>query len=187
MGQILRIDGHPWTVAHAGVVGAAGEELTHSLELVGRIASCLEHLLQHEEPGRRVTLLDTYHTSLLQHPQDTVLALDGRSHICGVFSAIDRLLSDPQQLLAQSVLRIPALQLAGLHPCTSPEKDQPYSVQISPPNKELSLTTTTLPVQGPRQPVDTLLVFVLPRLSQHSPPFAAARRPRGLPGLAREV
>lgn len=166
---------HPVTNELIGVVGTAGEELTppRAFELIGHIASRLEHLLYHEELVRRTTLLNAYYDFLLQHPQDTVLALDGRGHICGVSPNIGQIWPDPHQLLAQSVLRIPGLQLTGLRLRTSPEEDQPYSLQLSLPDKEVSLTATALPIEGQRQPVGTLLVFTLPRLSQHSLPSAS--------------
>src|SRR5262249_54077439 len=81
---------HPSTRELMGVLIAGGEELTPLLtvEPLGRMAARLEQLLAHEELVRRVALLDTYQRFLLDHPQDAVLALDGRGQVWGVSPAV---------------------------------------------------------------------------------------------------
>ena len=71
---------YPSTRELMGVLVAGGDELTPLLtvKILGRLAARLEQLLAHEELVRRVALLDTHQRFLLDHPQDAVLALDGR-------------------------------------------------------------------------------------------------------------
>jgi hypothetical protein len=52
-----------------------------------------------EEPARRLALLDAYQRFVLDHPQDTVLAVDTSGTVWGASPAMTQWLAAPQQLL----------------------------------------------------------------------------------------
>src|SRR5439155_7712048 len=91
----------PSTRELMGVLIASEEELTPLLtvERLGRMAARLEQLLAHEQLVRRLALLDTYQRFLLDHPQDAVLAVDGRGQVWGVSPATAQFLPTPHHLL----------------------------------------------------------------------------------------
>jgi len=122
----------PSTRELMGVLIAGAEELTSLLtvELLGRLAARLEQLLAHEELVRRVALLDAYQRFVLDHPQDAVLAVDGRGYVWGVSPATAQFLPAPQHLLAHSLLRVPGLRVEGLRECTQPSEGRPYEVAL---------------------------------------------------------
>src|SRR5207245_9791040 len=155
---------HPSPHELMGVLSAGGEELMPLLtvELLGRIAARLEQLLSHEELVRRLALLDAYHRFLLDHPQDTVLALDGRGHVWGASPSITQLLAAPQQLLGHSLLRVPGLQVEGLRALTQPTEGRPYELAVMARERGLALRATALPVRNERQLVGSLLVLRQP-------------------------
>lgn len=152
---------HPLTQETIGVVMIGGHEPTHfyALETIERLAQRLEQLLHHEELVRRVTLLDTYHRFVLQYPQDTVLAIDGRGHVCGASSSAAQLLEAPQQLLGTSLLHIPGLHVQGLRPVSQQEDVQPYELSVTAAERGLLFHATAIPVRGERQPVGTIVIL----------------------------
>lgn len=156
---------HPVTREIMGVVGAGAYELlpSRSLYLIEQVASCLEQLLYNEELTRRVTLLDAYHRFILRHPHDTVLALDGRGHVCGASSSVASLLEAPHQILGQSLLQVRGLHVEGLRHLSRHEALQPYTLRVTALPRGISLRATAIPVHGERQPVGTLVVLQLPQ------------------------
>jgi transcriptional regulator with PAS, ATPase and Fis domain len=156
---------HPLTHEIIGVVLSGGEELTHprALEIIQRIAGRLEQLVHHEELVRRVTLLNAYHQFLFEHPNDVVVAVDGRGHICGASPAIRELIAHPQQLLDTSLLRLPGVSVEGFHPLTSQHDVHPYEIQVTADRHHERLNATVIPIKGGRQPAGTLVVFSRPR------------------------
>lgn len=170
---------HPVTHEVIGVAMLGGEEPTHfyALEMIERLAQRLEQLLHYEELVRRVALLDAYHRRVLQYPQDTVLALDGRGHICGASSLAARLLDAPQQLLETSFLRVPGLHVQGLRHTTQQEDVQPYEFRVTAQERGLVFHATAIPVQGERQPVGTIVILPHPRsLRQRRGPVSSSWR-----------
>jgi transcriptional regulator of acetoin/glycerol metabolism len=156
---------HPLTHEIIGVVWASGKELAHprALDIMQRLAERLQQLLHHEELVRRVALLDTYHHFLLQHPQDIVLAIDGRGHVCGVSSSITQLLEAPQDVLGKSLLRLPGLQVEGIRHLTQHEEGQPYELRVVAAHaRGLALPATAIPIRQEQQPVGTLIVLTPP-------------------------
>ncbi len=157
---------HPLTHETIGVVMIGGNEPTHfyKVELIERLAQRLEQLLHHEELVRRMALLEAYHRSVLQYPQDTVLAVDGRGHVCGASSSAAQLLADaPHQLLGTSFLRIPDLHVTGMRPVSQQEDVQPYELSVTARERGLFFRATAIPVQGERQPVGTIVILPHPR------------------------
>jgi transcriptional regulator of acetoin/glycerol metabolism len=156
---------HPFINETIGVIIAGSYNLSHprALEIIEHIAARIGQLLHHEELVRRVTVLDHYHRFLLQHPQDTVLAVDARGHVCGASQSITQLLDAPQQLLGQSLLRVPDLRIEGFRSLTRQPDLQPYAVRVIAPKKEFSVHATAIPVRGARQLAGTILL--LPHLS----------------------
>ncbi len=158
---------HPLTHEVIGVVGAAGEELPPPLfQIMWRVALRLEQLLHHEELIRRMALLDAFHHFLLQHPQDIVLAIDGRGHICGASPSLTQILEVPQDVLGKSLLRVPGLQVEGLRHLTQHEEGRPYELRVAALAAGLALRATALPLQRERQPIGTLVVLARPTLPQ---------------------
>jgi transcriptional regulator of acetoin/glycerol metabolism len=155
---------HPLTGETIGVVGIGGYELSHphSLDVTERLAKRFEQILHHEELLRRAALFDEYHRFLLQHPQDVVLAIDGRGHVCGASPSITGLLDSPQRLLGRSLLRIPELQVEGFRPLIHQEEVRPYTLTVTMPGKSLNLKAEALPINGARQPAGTILVLSRP-------------------------
>jgi transcriptional regulator with PAS, ATPase and Fis domain len=162
---------HPLTHEVIGVVLSGGEELTHprALDLIQRMAGRLEQLLHHEELVRRVTLLNAYHQFVVDHPNDVVVALDGRGHICGASPTIRELIDTPQQLLDTSILRLPGVHVKGFHPLASQQDVHPYEIQISADHQNERLHATVIPIKGGRQPAGTLVVFSRPRSVRRPP------------------
>jgi transcriptional regulator of acetoin/glycerol metabolism len=155
---------HPLTGEAIGVVGVGGYELSHphTLDVIERLAKRFEQLLHHEELLRRVTVLDEYHHFLLQHPHDTVLAIDGRGHVCGASSSLVALLDAPQRILDQSLLRVPELRVEGFRPLVQQEDVWPYDLRVTIPKKGLTLNAVAIPIKGERQPAGTILVLSQP-------------------------
>src|SRR5262249_7996578 len=94
-----------------------------------------------------------------QHPHDTVLAIDARGRVCGASSSMISLLDAPQQILGQSLLRVPQLQVEGFRPLVEQEEVRPYPVHVALPQKELQLKADAIPIQGERQSVGTILIL----------------------------
>lgn len=155
---------HPSTHEIIGVVSVAGDELTHThvLDIIEYVTLRLAQLLHREELVRRMTLLDAYHQFLLQHPQDTVLAIDGRGRVCGVAPSITQFLEAPEQILGESLLRVPGLQVEGMRHLTQLEDVQPYELRVTATGRGLSFRATAIPIRGERQPAGTLLLLPHP-------------------------
>jgi len=164
---------HPLTGETIGVVGIGGYELSHphTLEVTERLAQRFEQILHHEELLRRTALLDEYHRFLLQHPQETVLAIDGRGHVCGASPSIAGLLDVPQRILGRSLLRVPELKVEGFRPLVQQEEVPPYALRVAILDKELTLKAEAIPIKGDRQPAGTILI-----LSRPSAPRLAKER-----------
>lgn len=166
---------HPLTGEAIGVVGIGGYELSHphTLEVTERLAKRFEQILHHEELLRRTALLDEYHRFLLQHPQETVLAIDGRGHVCGASPSITELLDVPQRILGRSLLRVPELTVEGFRPLVQQEQEEvrPYALRVMILDKELTLKAEAIPIIGERQPAGTILI-----LSRPSAPRLAKER-----------
>ena len=152
---------YPSTRELMGVLVAGGDELTPLLtvKILGRLAARLEQLLAHEELVRRVALLDTHQRFLLDHPQDAVLALDGRGQVWGVSPAVAQFLPAPQHLFAHSLLRVPGLQVEGLRACTQPPDGRPYEIAVHTQERGLTLRATALPVNSEQHVVGSLVVL----------------------------
>lgn len=164
---------HPITGEIIGVLGIAGyERIDVHADIVVHLANRLEQLLHHEELVRRVALLDEYHRFLLEHPHDTVFAIDGRGHICGVSPSVGDLLTSPHRLLGRSLLRLPDLRVQGFRPLVQQDEVRPYPVQVEVDVAERasSLQAVAIPVQGQRQPVGTLLVLSRPHTARRTRP-----------------
>jgi transcriptional regulator of acetoin/glycerol metabolism len=155
---------HPVTHEVIGVAMLGGEEPTHfyALEMIERLAQRLEQLLHYEELVRRMALLDAYHRLVLQYPQDIVLALDARGHICGASSLAAQLVDAPQKLLDTSLLRVPNLHVQGFRPVSQPEDEEPYELHVTATERDLIFRATAIPVRGQRQPVGTMLILSRP-------------------------
>jgi len=164
---------HPLTGESIGVVGIGGYELSHpySVDVIERLAKRVEQILHHEELLRRVTLLDEYHRFLLQYPHDTVLAIDGRGHVCGASPSIAAFLDAPQRVLGRSLLREPDLQVEGFRPLVQQEEVRSYDLKVTVPKKGLRLNAVAIPIDGQRQPAGTILV-----LSRHNAPHQTKER-----------
>src|SRR5262249_48036241 len=132
---------HPLSGEVMGVVVVAGFELTHprALEMIEHTAERIEQLLHHEELTRRVALLESYQYFLLQYPQDTILAVDGRGYVRGVSPSVTRFFDAPQQMLGQSLLRLPHLQIERFRSLTREQELSPYDLRIIAPQRGLSL------------------------------------------------
>ncbi len=167
---------HPLTGEAIGVVGIGGYELSHphTLEVSERLAKRFEQILHHEELLRRTALLDEYHRFLLQHPQETVLAIDGRGHVCGASPSIAELLDVPQRILGRSLLRVPELTVEGFRPLVQQEQEEvrPYALRVVILDKELTLKAEAIPIIGERQPAGTILILSRPSV----PRLAKERR-----------
>ncbi len=167
---------HPLTGEAIGVVGIGGYELSHphTLEVTERLAKRFEQILHHEELLRRTALLDEYHRFLLQHPQETVLAIDGRGHVCGASPSIAELLDVPQRILGRSLLRVPELTVEGFRPLVQQEQEEvrPYALRVMILDKELTLKAEAIPIIGERQPAGTILILSRPSV----PRLAKERR-----------
>jgi transcriptional regulator with PAS, ATPase and Fis domain len=170
----------PSTRELMGVLIASEEELTPLLtvERLGRMAARLEQLLAHEELVRRVALLDAHQRFLLDHPQDAVLALDGRGQVWGVSPATAQFLPTPHHLLAHSLLRGPGLQVEGLRACTQPSDGRPYEIAVNAQERGLTLRATALPVYSEQHVVGSLVVLRPPTASRpqrgtSTPPWRA--------------
>ncbi|MCS6926973.1 MAG: sigma 54-interacting transcriptional regulator [Candidatus Binatia bacterium] len=164
---------HPITGEVIGVLGISGYgRIEVHADMVVRLADRLEQLLHHEELLRRVALLDEYHRFLLEHPHDTVFAIDGRGHICGISPSASELLASPHRLLGRSVLRVPDLRVQGFRSLVQQDEVRPYPVHVDVAEKASSLQAVAIPVQGQRQPVGTLLVLSRPRTVQRTRPTA---------------
>lgn len=154
---------HPLTGETIGVVTISGYQRMYDHgDIVVRLAERIQTLLHREELIRRVTLLDEYHRFVLQHPRDTVLAVDARGRVCGASSATGSLLEAPQQVLGQSLLRVSNLHVEGFRPLVEQEEVGPYGVRIGLPKKDLQLNATAIPIHGERQPVGTILILPSP-------------------------
>ena len=170
---------HPLTREIIGVVGSAGEELAHprALDVIQRLAERIQQLMHHEEIIRRVTLLDAYHRFLLQHPRDTVFAIDRRGHICGVSPTIVDLVDAPQNLLDASLLRLPDLRVEGFRHSTEQQDGRSYGVHITQRRSGTVLNATAIPVEGERQSLGTLIVMSRPHaLGQQREPASSLWR-----------
>jgi len=154
---------HPLTGETIGVVAISGYERVYEHgEMIIRLADRIETLLHREELIRRVALLDEYHRFVLQHPHDTILAVDARGRVCGASSSASSLFDSPQQILGQSLLRMPNVRVEGLRPVVEQSEARPYGVQIAIPHKDWNLQVEAVPVEGERQPVGTILIVPRP-------------------------
>lgn len=151
---------HPLTHEVIGVVGAGGDEFPNprALTIIEQMANRLQQLLHHEELVRRVGLLNAYHQFMLEYPHDTILAVDGRGHICGASPNILDLIKAPQHLLDTSLLRLPGVRVEGFHPLTQHQDLQPYGIHIAFDKKDCIQDATVIPVAGGRQLAGTLVV-----------------------------
>jgi transcriptional regulator of acetoin/glycerol metabolism len=164
---------HPWASVGApirhplfgetiGVLGISGyERVCEHADTVMRLVERIEALLHHEELIRRVALLDEYQRFVLQHPHDTILAVDARGRVCGASSSATDLFKSPLHVLGQSLLRVPNFQVEGFRPVVEQEEARPYDLRVKIPAKAWDLKADAIPVNGERQPVGTLLI--LPR------------------------
>src|SRR5262249_9692160 len=108
---------HPLTGEVIGVLAISSyEQVYEHANMVERLADRIEMLLHHEELIRRVALLDEYHRFVLEHPHDTVMAIDARGRVCGASSSVVSLFDMPERVLGQSLLRVPHLQVEGFRP-----------------------------------------------------------------------
>lgn len=154
---------HPLTGEAIGVVGISsyGQVYEHA-NMIGRVADRIEMLLHREELIRRVALLDEYHRFVLEHPYDTVLAIDARGRVCGASSSVVSLLDTPERVLGQSLLRVPHLHVEGFRPLVEQEEVRPYAVRVALPQKDLQFKADAIPIRGERQPVGTILILPRP-------------------------
>lgn len=168
---------HPLTHEIIGVIGAGGDEFPNprALTILERMAGRLQQLLHHEELVRRVAVLNAYHHFLLTHPQDIVLAVDGRGHICGASPNIQDLIDTPEQLLDTSLLRLSDVRVEGFHPLAQHQDLQPYGIQVTFAKKDGVQAATVIPVAGGRQPAGTLVV--LPQTQTRTKQRARASSP----------
>ena len=154
---------HPLTGETIGVVAISGYERVYEHgEMIIRLADRIETLLHREELIRRVALLDEYHRFVLQHPRDTVLAIDARGRVCGASSAATDLFDAPQRVLGQSLLRMPNMRVEGFRPVVEQDEARPYGVRIAIPKKDWNLQVEAVPIEGERQPVGTILILPRP-------------------------
>lgn len=161
---------HPLTHEVIGVTIIAGEEPTRffTKEMLERLVQRLEQLLHHEELRRRVALLDAYQRLVLRYPQDIVLALDRRGHICGASSLAAQLVDSPHKLLDTSLLRVPGLHVQGLRPVSQSDGEESYELLVTAAQRDLIFQATAIPVPGQRQPVGTIVVLPHPRPPRRS-------------------
>lgn len=161
---------HPLTHEVIGVAMIGGKEPNrfYTKETLERLVQRLEQLLHHEELRRRVALLDAYHRLVLRHPQDIVLALDSRGHICGASSLAAQLVDTPHTLLDTSLLRVPGLHVQGFRPVSPIDGEESYEFLVTAAERDLIFRATAIPVQGQRQPVGTVVIFPYPRPPRHS-------------------
>jgi transcriptional regulator of acetoin/glycerol metabolism len=158
---------HPITGEVIGVLGISGYQRAYGhTEVILRLADRIEQLLHYEELNRRVTLLDEYHRFVLQHPHDTVLAIDGRGHVCGASPSLSGLVKMPQSVLGRSLLRVAELRVEGFRPLVQQDAIRPYAVRLALPQKDLSLDATAIPIRGQRQPAGTILVLSRPQTTR---------------------
>jgi transcriptional regulator of acetoin/glycerol metabolism len=167
---------HPLTGETIGVVGVGGYEvvLPHVTDVIRHMAARLEQLLHYEELHRRALLLDEYQRFVLRYPHDTILAIDGRGHVCGASPSLTTLVNAPQNVLGRSLLRVPDLKVEGFRPLVQQDEVQSYAVRVKMPRKDLSLQAVAIPINGERQPAGTILVLSRPRTARrgkerHSP------------------
>jgi transcriptional regulator with PAS, ATPase and Fis domain len=113
-------------------------------------------------------LLDAYQRFVLDHPQDTVLAVDTSGQVWGASPAITQWLAAPQRLLGQALLSAPGLRVEGWR--AQPPDDQPYELAVTARERGVTLRARALPVRRERHLVGSLVVL--------RPPLAA-RPPRG--------
>jgi transcriptional regulator with PAS, ATPase and Fis domain len=123
-----------------------------------------------EEPARRLALLDAYQRFVLDHPQDTVLAVDANGQVWGASPAITQWLAAPQRLLGQALLDVPGLRVEGWR--AHPPDDQPYELVVTARERGLALGATALPVRREQRRIGSLVVL-------RRPP--APQPPRGSP------
>lgn len=156
---------HPLTSEVIGVAMIGGDEPNriYTQETLDRLVQRLEQLLHHEELRRRVALLDAYHRLVLRYPQDIVLALDTRGHICGASSLAAQLVNAPHTLLDTSLLCVPGLHVQGLRPVSQIDGKESYELLVTAAERDLIFRATAIPVQGQRQPVGTIVVLPHPR------------------------
>jgi transcriptional regulator of acetoin/glycerol metabolism len=161
---------HPLTHEVIGVAMIGGEEPNRffTKEMLERLVQRLEQLLHHEELRRRVALLDAYHRLVLRYPQDIVLALDSRGHICGASSLAAQLVHTPHALLDTSLLRVPGLYVQGLRPLSQMNNDESYELLVTAAERDLIFRATAIPVPGQRHPVGTIIILPYARPPRHS-------------------
>lgn len=161
---------HPVTHEIIGAAMISGEEPNRffTKEMLERLVQRLEQLLHHEELRRRVTLLDAYHRLVLRYPQDIVLALDSRGHICGASSLAAQLVQAPQTLLDTSLLRVPGLHVQGLRPVSETDGEESYELLVTAAERDRIFRATAIPVAGPRQPVGTIVILPYARPPRRS-------------------
>jgi transcriptional regulator of acetoin/glycerol metabolism len=160
---------HPLTGEMIGVLTISGYERVYERAdavFILQLAAHLQTLLHREELIRKVALLDEYHRVLLQYPHDAILAIDARGRVCGASSSLAHVLDAPQQVLDQSLLRAPNLQVEGFRPVVEQEEMRPYDVRVKIPEKAWNLKADAIPVNGERQPVGTLLILPRPSSSR---------------------
>jgi transcriptional regulator with PAS, ATPase and Fis domain len=117
-----------------------------------------------EEPARRLALLDAYQRFVLDHPQDTVLAVDTSGTVWGASPAMTQWLAAPQQLLGQALLSVPGLRVEGWR--AQPPDDQPYELVITARERGLTLRATALPVRREQRRIGSLVVLRPPPAPQ---------------------
>lgn len=152
---------HPLTHEIIGVAMISGEEPNRffTKEMLERLVQRLEQLLHSEELQRRAALLDAYHRLVLRYPQDTVLALDSRGHICGASSLAVQLMQAPQTLLGASLLQVPGLHVQGLRPVSKMDGKESYELLVTATERTHSFRATAIPVPGQRQPIGTIIIL----------------------------
>ena len=165
---------HPLSQEIIGTVVVGSKAITHphALEMVTEVAQQIGHRLHREELVRRSSLLDEYHRFQLRHPQDTVLAVDGRGYICGVSPLAHQFFERPEQLLERSLLRIPDLQVEGFRSSSQNREYDEYSLTMTVRGRAQALDVRAIPVRGERQQAGSLLV-ISAAASKHRPPRPA--------------
>jgi transcriptional regulator with PAS, ATPase and Fis domain len=117
-----------------------------------------------EEPTRRLALLDAYQRFVLDHPQDTVLAVDTSGQVWGASPTITQWLPTSQQLLGQALLSVPGLRVEGWR--TQPPDDQPYELVITARERGITLRAQALPVRREQRRIGSLVVLRRPPAPQ---------------------
>lgn len=156
---------HPLTGETIGVLTVAGYERVYERAdavFITQLVAHLQALLHREELIRRVALLDEYHRVVARYPQDAILAIDARGHVCGASSSLAQVIDAPQRVLEQSLLRVSSLQVEGFRPVIDQEEVRPYDVRVKIPEKAWDLKANAIPINGERQPVGTLLILPHP-------------------------